>query len=372
MSLDWIEPIVAALNSQEQRLATLRQSGKKIVGYFCTYTPIELVYAAGFLPVRIMGGPGPVSRADSVSPAFICQYMRRALEQGLRHEYDFLSGIIQGYTCDVACGVIRIWEQNLDAELFHTIPLPYNDTTDARRFFRAAMLELIDKMQAIGGRFSEEALDESIRLYSDIRELVLELYRMRYERQLPLTASEFLSVVLAGFVIPPEDYRHMIGKLMAEISNTPSSSDGDLVPVLVSGSLIEEPAVLDILEESGCKVVADDLCTGLRNFEPPSGEGGDPIERLIDRYMNRLPCPARSRATERAALLAELVERSQARAVVFVFQKFCTPHLADHPFLAADLKKRGIPSTVIEMDEAGVNEGQLRTRFEAFFEMLRA
>jgi benzoyl-CoA reductase/2-hydroxyglutaryl-CoA dehydratase subunit BcrC/BadD/HgdB len=27
---------------------------------------------------------------------------------------------------------------------------------------------------------------------------------------------------------------------------------------------------------------------------------------------------------------------------------------------------------MIEMDEAGINEGQVRTRFEAFFEMLRS
>lgn len=372
MSPVWIEPFVEALKSQGQRLRTLRQSGKKILGYFCTYTPIELVHAVGFLPVRVMGGPGTVFAADSVSPAFICPYMRRALEKGLRQEYDFLSGIIQGYTCDVACGVTRIWEQNIEGEIFHTIPLPYNDNTDARRFFRAAIRELIDKMQAIGGRFSEEALEESFRLYSDIRELVLELYRMRYDRSMPLSSSQFLAVVLAGFVSPPEEYRSMVGELLAGIRNAHFPGIGDSVPVLVSGSLIEEPAVLDILEESGGKVVADDLCTGLRNFQPPSGEGDDVIERLIDRYVNRSPCPARSRATDRAALLAELVERSRARGVVFVFQKFCTPHLADHPFLVGELKKRGIPSTVIEMDETGVNEGQLRTRFEAFFEMLRA
>ena len=130
--------------------------------------------------------------------------------------------------------------------------------------------------------------------------------------------------------------------------------------------------MLEILEECGGRVVADDQCTGLRNFQPPSGEGRDAIERLIDRYMNRSPCPARSRATDRAALLARLVERSQARAVVFVFQKFCTPHLADHPFLVADLKKRGIPNTMTETDETGANDGQLSTRFEAFFEVLRA
>ena len=372
MSKVGIDPFIEALKFQDQRLRALRQSGKKILGYFCTYTPVELLHAAGFLPVRIMGGPGSVSAAESLSPAFICPYMKRALAKALRQEFDFLSGIVQGYTCDVACGVTRVWEQNIKGELFHTIPLPYNDNTDARGFLRSEIRQLIDKMQAIGGRFSEDALEESLRLYSDIRESMLELYRMRYDRRVPLSASQFLCVVLAGFVTPPEEYRSMVEELLERISNAPSPRTDDSVPVLVSGSLIEEPAVLDILEQSGGKVVADDLCTGLRNFQPPSGEGGDSIERLIDRHINRFPCPARSRATERAVLLAELVDASRARGVVFIFQKFCTPHFADHPFLVEDLKRRGIPCTMVEMDETGVNEGQLRTRVEAFFEMMRA
>ncbi len=372
MSPIGVEPFVQALNSHGQRLKALSQSGKKILGHFCTYTPIELIHAVGFLPVRIMGGRGTISAADFVSPAFICPYMRRALEIGLRHEYDFLSGLIQGYTCDVTCGVTKIWEQNIGGELFHTIPMPYNDNPDARRFFRAAILELIDKMLAIGGRFREESLDGSLKLYRDIREVALELYDMRYDWRMPLTASQFLTVILSGFVTPPEEYRSMISKLLSELRDASLPDIGDSVPVLVSGSLIEEPAILDLLEESGGKVVADDLCTGLRNFQPPSGQGGDAIGRLVDRYMNRMPCPSRSRVSDRAMLLVRLIERSRARGVVFLFQNFCTPHLADHPFLVTELKKRGIPCVMIEMDETGINEGRLRTRFEAFFEMLRA
>jgi len=375
-----IEPFIETLSLDTLRLKSLKQSGKKILGYFCTYSPIELAHAAGFLPIRIMGGRGTISAADLVSPAFVCPYIRRALEKGLRHEYDFLSGIIQGYTCDVACGVTKIWEQNIGGELFHTIPLPYNDNPEARLFFRAALRELIDKMQAIGGRFNDASLEKSLDLYREIREIALELYSMRYDRRMPLTASQFHSVVLAGFYVPPEDYRRMISELLSEIRNAPdviarpsgrgNPRSGDSIPIMVSGSLVEEPAVLDLLENSGGKVVADDLCTGLRNFQPPSGQGGDPIEQLIDRYMNRMPCPARSRAEDRAVVLARLIERSGARGVVFLLQKFCTPHLADHPFIQAELKKKGIPSTMIEMDEAGINEGQMRTRFEAFFEML--
>ena len=83
-----IEPFIETLSLDTQKLKSIEQSGKKILGYFCTYTPIELVHAAGFLPVRIMGGRGTISAADLVSPAFVCPYIRRALEKGLFTEED--------------------------------------------------------------------------------------------------------------------------------------------------------------------------------------------------------------------------------------------------------------------------------------------
>jgi len=41
-----------------KRLEAVSSKGKKIIGYFCTYTPIEIIHAAGFLHVRILGGTG--------------------------------------------------------------------------------------------------------------------------------------------------------------------------------------------------------------------------------------------------------------------------------------------------------------------------
>jgi benzoyl-CoA reductase/2-hydroxyglutaryl-CoA dehydratase subunit BcrC/BadD/HgdB len=66
----------------------------------------------------------------------------------------------------------------------------------------------------------------------------------------------------------------------------------------------------------------------------------------------------------------ELIRASQAKGVIFVFQKFCTPHLADHPMVAQGLKDALIPSLAIEMDESGLMEAQAVTRLETFWGML--
>jgi benzoyl-CoA reductase/2-hydroxyglutaryl-CoA dehydratase subunit BcrC/BadD/HgdB len=39
-----------------EELVTARKQGTKVVGYFCIYAPVELVQAAGAIPVRLMRG----------------------------------------------------------------------------------------------------------------------------------------------------------------------------------------------------------------------------------------------------------------------------------------------------------------------------
>jgi len=86
--------------------------------------------------------------------------------------------------------------------------------------------------------------------------------------------------------------------------------------------------------------------------------------------VRRFPCPSRSLVEDRIAPIRGLISRSGIRGVIFLFQKFCTPHLADYPVLVEEIKKEGVPTLLIEMEEAGVTEGQLKTRFEGFFEMI--
>jgi len=370
MTASLIEPFAKAVEQSNERLAALASAGTKIIGYFCTYTPVEVVHAAGFLPVRVLGGTGPLKHADALVPAFVCPYMRLALDKALAGCRAYLSGIVQGYTCDVACGLVRIWQENVPGEIFHTVPLPYNDSPDARRYLRAGFAELAGKLNAIGGAFTEESLYESFLLYEEVRGILHALFHLRAQNRLGLSAGELLTAVLAGFVTRPEDYLLMLRDLADRVATTAKARSG--IPVLVSGSVLEDPAVLDIIESAGGRISADDLCSGLRSAQPTLSEASDPVERLMDRMFRRIPCPARSRAEERLSRLLDMVNESGARGVIFLLQKFCTPHLADQPTLIEGLRQHGVPSAVVEMDETGANAERLKTRVEAFFEMLEA
>ena len=369
MTLQVIEPFIKAVENRTESLRTLAGGGRPIIGYFCTYTPIEVIHAAGAVPVRIMGGGKAVWKADSLTPNFICPYMRQALEGGLDGEYDYLSGVIQGYTCDVACGLVNIWRDNVGGRLFHSVPLPYNSGPEAKEFFSSVIRELVDKLSEIGLAMTDSSLTKSLNLYAMIRRRLADFHELKMKASLPMSGADFLRLVQAGFVMPPEDYLAMLDDLRAGLKGLEPHSAG--LPVVVSGSLIEEPRILELLESCGGRVAADDLCTGLRYFDPPDPEGDDPMTRLYRRHEARFPCPSRSRAQERAVLLSGLARLTGARGVVFLFQKFCSPHLADFPVVQKYLSERGLASVSLEFEESGLNEGQMLNRLESFFEVLR-
>lgn len=365
---DTIRPYIEAASAAPRLYAQEAAAGRRFIGWFCTYTPLELIHAAGFIPVRITGGGATTGRGDLLTPAFLCPFLRRAVEKGMEGEYDFLTGIVQGYTCDAACGVLNIWAENLKGKIFHSLPLPYNDTPASRAFLRSGLIELAGKLNAAGGSWSMEKCETSLVLYDTIRLRVLDLYERSFSGRQGPTAGEMLTIVRAGHLVSPERFLDLLEKTSAA-PETGLRRDGG-VPVLVSGSVIDDARVPELLEECGGRIVADDLCTGRRGFDPPAGTGADPLERLIDRCLRRAPCPARARAEERAGVITGLIERSGARGVVFILQKFCTPHLGDLPALTGILRTQGVPVLLVEMEEEGLAEGQLRTRFEGFFEML--
>ncbi|MBN1882775.1 MAG: 2-hydroxyacyl-CoA dehydratase [Deltaproteobacteria bacterium] len=369
---DFMSEFTRALEHPGELIDEISQSGKKAIGYFCTYTPVELIHATGAVPVRISGGPMRIDRADGLVPSFVCPYMRAGLERALSGDYENLFGLVQGYSCDVACGMFNVWKGNIPLSFYHILSLPYGDSSSAKLFFEQELKNLTERLADHGLEFSDTALSNSLDIYDDIRLTVLWLYDKRYKGELLLSAGDFYTVIRGVQVTPPERAEKLLSELVSSLkANTEKGSHTqDGTPILVSGSLVEDRSIFDLIERSGGRIVADDLCTGFRYFDPPSGDGKKAVHRLIERSIAHFPCPSRQLAKTRAPLLLDLARRSGARGVVFLIQKFCTPHLTDIPIVGRSLREEGVPYLVIEIEETGVMEGQAATRLQGFFEMI--
>jgi benzoyl-CoA reductase/2-hydroxyglutaryl-CoA dehydratase subunit BcrC/BadD/HgdB len=76
------------------------ETGGKIIGHFCSYTPVEIIAAAGALPFRIFGSADNVFKSDAHLQAYSCSLVRGALGDALSGRLDFLDGTVFPHTCD--------------------------------------------------------------------------------------------------------------------------------------------------------------------------------------------------------------------------------------------------------------------------------
>lgn len=345
-----------------------RYAAKRPFGYLCTYAPVELLHAAGLVPVRLMQGSGPVALANAHLPSFSCALVRRVTERLLSGELDCLSGLLLVHTCDTMQCAADIWPMMGLQFPVITFSLPsVLSAVGARDYLLAELHYLAAVLESeLDARVTQDALQASIVLYNEQRRLSAALYEHRWA----FTAEEFSTLVLASMVMPVEEHNALLQSSLDGLREE-MASDRQGPAVILVGAVLDDAAIPQMVQELGGRVVWDDLCTGSRYFEVLVDEMQEPFTALAERYLKRVPCPAKhDRENSRVEHVLGLVRRTGAQGVIFVLPKFCEPHAFDYVLLAQVLANAGVPHLLIETDLT-VPTGQLRTRIQAFIELLQ-
>jgi benzoyl-CoA reductase subunit C len=360
------DPYAAA----RERAAT----GGRVAGYMCVYVPLELLHAAGYLPVRVFGREGGMQHASAHLPSYACSVAHSALDMGLSGELDFLDLMVFSHTCDTMQNLADIWAANLPSCRSVTLDVPTCvDPKHGLPFLRRKLEALRQFLESVGGEISDEALGASIRLHDEHRGLMNRLSALRVERPDVLTGRAMQAVTQAALLMPRDQHLEAVQELIQSVESATASESRGTPRVFVTGSVCQNGAYIAVMEEAGCVVTGDSLCTGTRAFAMNPSDDGDPLERLARMYLSRTPCPAKHRPGHDAAeALLDDVRGSGANGVVFLLTKFCDPWGFEYIDLRKALEKQGIPSLMLEIEQHQPPPGQLRTRVAAFVEMLAA
>jgi benzoyl-CoA reductase/2-hydroxyglutaryl-CoA dehydratase subunit BcrC/BadD/HgdB len=349
----------------------LRSAGnpRAILGFLGAYAPEELFHAAGFTPVFIFHTPDDEGHARAHLPGFTCWVAGSALDQALTGRLDGLTGVALAQTCDTMQGLTDTWRRNVaHIPLLHFgMPLRL-DSPSARAYLLAELRSLRERVQALAGRpIPDHALQESIALYNRTRVLVRRLYAHAADFAPP----DLYALVQAAFQTPKETYNEHVARLLEQRSIPPHREGQRRCPhVLLVGSALADPVLFDVIAQAGGRILGDLLDLGERYFAADIAEDGHPLEALADRLLALVPTPTKHHAqSTRAAHLLSLVQGRSAGGVIFARQKFCESHGFDYVQLARALDRAGVPHLLIELEQAS-QAGQLRTRVEAFVEML--
>ncbi len=347
--------------------------GRKVAGFMCSYAPQELLYAAGYLPVRILGRVGATHRADELLQAFSCSFARSVLDSALEGEWPFLSLVMFSHTCDTMQNVADLWRAHTPETDVHIVSVPTRTDGDAPRRYYTAELERIRKaLEASAGPIGEDRIREALALYREHREAMRELYALRATHPGVLTGARMITVSLSSFLMDRKEHLHLVRELIGGIRNCAPCEPDSAPRVFVAGGMCRHAGFIELMENSGCRVVGDDLCVGSRSFDFAEVGADSPLDELARLYLARTPCPAFHQAGRHPGeALVNAVKRDQARGVIFLLTSFCDPVAFDHVPMMQALEKAGIPALTLSVEQHREPPEQLRTRVAAFAEMLR-
>lgn len=348
-----------------------KRTGGKVLGYFCTYVPEEILYAADVLPVRILGSHEPQDVTEPHIFGMYCPFCRDCLAQGLKGKYDYLDGLMIAQSCLHIRQAFTSWKMHIPIEFSYYMPMPHH--LQSKRSLPYLTGELEKFKQAVeewtGKKITEEALKEGIDIMNQSRQLSRDLYEIRKEEDPHISGLDSMYAVVASQMVDKREHNKILQEVMAALPER-KLADGSPVRLMILGSEDDDTEFVAMVESLGAIFVVDDHCTGSRYFWNKVESNGDLLESIAARYVDRVPCPTKDwPERNRLEHIKTLAKEWNVQGAIVIQQKFCDPHELDIPAIMKNLKEVGIPSQFLELDVT-VPIGQFKTRVEAFLEML--
>ncbi len=340
------------------------------IGWFCIYTPEEILTAAGLGSRRLIGSYNPISLADAYLPNNLCPHIRSCLDCGLRGEYSSLGGLIFVNSCDAMRRLYDVWREYIPSDFTYILDLPRVSDDRARRYYLSLLQGLISALEKkFRINITEEGLRSAIGIHNETRSLLRKLYSFKRGRK--VSGREVWNIISRSMTEPKLEFNEWLRGYLRELENAEKRDIEDRPKILISGNMLGHPQLWELVEEAGGIVISDDLCIGTRYFYEDVDTSLPPLEALVD-YQFRKPQCARMRDTERRfSHLLKLVRDSEADGVIYHVLKFCDTFAYDLPPLKTLLTENNIPLLFLEGDHSLGSAGQLRTRIQAFLEVLQ-
>ncbi len=363
------------------RARELKGQGERILGYLCAFVPLEIITAAGFIPFRIKGDVNePITKADTEMETIVCPLVRSCFDMALKGKYDFLEGIVIPHACDSICRTYDVWKYTLNLPYSHFINMPHTTDDPSLDFYR----EVLNTFRTSLGRFagkeiSDQELEKAVELHNRLRARVRELYELRKTSPPLISGTEVARVLIAAISIPPEESTQMLGDVIDEVKQRGGLPTPKQARIMVVGAQVDSIAFIKLIEDSGAWVVADDLCPGAREFLSFVDATPDPLVGIAERYLRKVKCGRTYREMkgnyeeyleDRFGHMRRMIDDFKVDGVVLYIYKYCDPFGFEVPQIKSYIEAKGTPVLYLEDEYSMSTIGRLRTRIQAFLELL--
>ncbi|BCG59125.1 2-hydroxyacyl-CoA dehydratase [Paenibacillus sp. URB8-2] len=363
--------------AERQDQLIVNAEDRKKVGYLCSYTPLEMISAAGVSHIRLFkaGDTHTVASGEQITQSVFCDFTKSILGAFKEKDplYTSLDKIYTFYTCDCIKTVGEAIGEFFTPADIYTLPR-IKDKPSSRDFYSSQILSFkADLEQLSGNIITDGELRLQIRQYNEVRKLLTQISELRKRPNPPLSGKDYLDLVKAFYYLPAEELLPLYQGIYDKLAAVPVREDRTIRLFMAGGIIADgDRKLLELIEdELGARIVAEDHCTGLKIASGYIDEEGDPYRALAEGYIDQTPCARMKPLQERVEISGGLATEYQADGVLYAYLKFCPCYGQIKNEFFRHYQQLGIPVLELPIDYSKSDQGQLKTRLEAFIEVLR-
>lgn len=345
---------------------------EKKIGWLCTYTPEEIIYAAGFQPVRLSAKGNPIKKADACLHNNLCPFVRSVLDDALDSSLGHFDGIIFANSCDAMRRLYDAWQLFVKADFTYILGPPKAVSSYSIAYYADQLRGLARRLEEhYGVTITNEALWESIKIFNQTRTLIQDL-SSRYKSNSPLPGEDMFTIMQMATRCDRRKFNQKLSSYLEQPPQEMPTRRNTMPRVLLAGCIIDQVDFIRVIEGVGAQLVVNELCTGIRHFENLVEEDSDPFVALSSRYLNRAPCARMVNLEWRLNYLVQLAKDYRVDGVIYHILKFCDHYMWDLPHTTTEFEENGLPVLSVESEYTKESFEQLKTRVQAFVELLQS
>ena len=363
------------------RARELKNSGRKVIGYLSALCPVEILTAAGVVPIRLKGNVSEaVTKADAYMETMICPFVRNVFDTALKGKYGYLDGMVLPHQCDSIDRTYDVWSYSLRFPYWHFINYPHVTDDPSIEFTNEILRIFIRSLEKFTGRsITGQALAEAIRAHNENRRAMRELYNLRKEDVPRISGAEMMKVLVAAMSLPVDESTALIKSVTDEVKKRAPGTGGKKARIMLVGDQIDDVAIVNAIEGADAFLVMDDLSMGSKMYWGDVDATTDPVQGITERYLKKLKFPTTFVASgntyaenleARFGHMRQYIKDFRVNGAILFIYKYCDPYGFEVPAIKSFIESVGTPVLYIEDEYSTSSLGRVKTRIEAFLEMI--
>ncbi|HOF58443.1 MAG TPA: 2-hydroxyacyl-CoA dehydratase family protein [Syntrophorhabdaceae bacterium] len=363
------------------RAKELKAEGKKIIGYLSALCPVEIMTAAGVVPIRMVGNVSEsITKGDAYMETIVCPFVRNVFDSAIKGRYTFLDGMVLPHQCDSIDRTNDVWRDNLKLPYWHFINFPHVTDDPSIEFTKEILRLFINTLEDFTGKkISDETIAQAIKLHNENRRLMRDLYDLRKSNPPLISGAEMMKVLVAAMSLPVEESSALIKDVIEEIKKRSPVSPGKSARIMLIGDQVDDVAIIEAIEGTGASVVMDELSIGAKMYWEDVDITPDPVQGIAERYLRKLKIPTtfvgegntyQENLDARFGQIKQHISEFKVNGAILFIYKYCDPYGFEVPAMKSYIESSGAKVLYLEDEYSTSTLARMKTRIEAFLEMI--